>query len=99
MSEEYKGSDNETFSVSLQLRMGEATREVKLSAPTRPLTPVELLPVIQAFDSDVAALAEEASQRSGKAISCKAGCGACCRQIGCAGGLALFCPDSPHVSQ
>ena len=42
---------------------------------------MELLPVIQAFDSDVVALAEDASRQSGKTISCKAGCGACCRQL------------------
>ena len=81
MSEKSVVRDDETLSVSLHLRMGEASREVKLSAPTRSVTPVELLPVIQAFDSDVAALAEDASRRSGKTVSCKAGCGACCRQI------------------
>ena len=81
MTAESDNPDNETFSVSLHLRMGNASREVSLSAPTRPVTPVELLPVIQAFDSDVVALAEDASQQSGKAISCRAGCGACCRQL------------------
>ena len=43
MTTESENRDEETFGVSLQLRMGEASREVSLSAPTRPVTPVELL--------------------------------------------------------
>lgn len=81
MTTESENRDDDTLSVSLHLRMGEASREVSLTAPTRPVTAVELLPVIQAFDSDVVSLAEDASQQSGKTISCRAGCGACCRQL------------------
>ena len=66
---------------SLTLTMGEASRKVRLKVATRPQRPVELLPVLQLLQNEIVAVAEEAVEQQGKRISCKAGCGACCRQL------------------
>src|SRR5262245_40159889 len=64
----------------LQLTMGETKAAAVVQAPTRPMTVVDLLPVLQQFDNQVVELAETEVQRQGKRSSCCAGCGACCRQ-------------------
>lgn len=66
---------------TLTLTMGEASRPVRLKVATRPQRPVELLPVLQQFQNEIVAVSEEAVKRQGKTISCRAGCGACCRQL------------------
>lgn len=67
--------------VRLNLGFGGSRRAVAIQAPMRPLDQTELLPILQQFDNEVVALAEEESARQGKQISCCAGCGACCRQL------------------
>jgi len=49
--------------------------------PTEPITPVELVPALGRLADAVAADAAEQVRREGKEITCRAGCGACCRQI------------------
>ena len=66
---------------SLTLTVGEVSRPVRLKVTTRPQRPVEFLPVLQLFQNEIVAVAEEAATREGKSISCRAGCGACCRQL------------------
>lgn len=65
----------------LNLAFGESRRAVTIRAPMKPLDQTELLPILQQFDNEVVALAEEETTRTGKKISCCAGCGACCRQL------------------
>jgi Fe-S-cluster containining protein len=55
--------------------------EASLSVPTEP-APIEVwLPFLHAFANKAGQSAEEAVERAGKRISCKKGCGACCRQL------------------
>ena len=65
----------------LNLSFGGSRRAVAIRATMKPLDQIGLLPILQQFDNEVVALAEEASTRKGKRISCCAGCGACCRQL------------------
>jgi Fe-S-cluster containining protein len=62
-------------------RIGEDTVQLKFTVPEDACPPEALLPDVQALASQVAALAEERIRRVGRRISCKAGCGACCRQM------------------
>ena len=69
---------------NLRLRLGDAEAgEVlaKVRVPTGPIRPVDLLPVIQGLADALIDAAIEAVRREGKAVSCRAGCGACCRQL------------------
>jgi Fe-S-cluster containining protein len=65
----------------LNLAFGESRRPVSVLASMKPIDQMELLPILQQFDNEVVALAEDESARTGKKISCCAGCGACCRQL------------------
>ena len=64
-----------------RVRIGEDTVQLKFTVPEDTCPPEALLHDVQAFASQVAALAEERARRVGRRISCKTGCGACCRQM------------------
>lgn len=52
-----------------------------MSVPTGPIRLGELLPLAQSFGDAMAASVAKAVEGQGKRISCKKGCGACCRQL------------------
>jgi len=66
---------------NLRLKIGGEELLAKVSVPAAPIRPIDLLPVIQGLDDAVVDAAVEAVRRQGKTISCRAGCGACCRQL------------------
>jgi Fe-S-cluster containining protein len=57
------------------------TLNVQIKVPTAPIRVVDLLPVLMSFDDAVVGAYEKDTLRQGKTISCKKGCGACCRQL------------------
>jgi Fe-S-cluster containining protein len=59
---------------------GEPVR-FELTAPAGQATAREVLPVLQGLSSFLAQRAAEKTQAEGRAVSCRAGCGACCRQL------------------
>ena len=68
----------------LRLRVGGAQADevlAKVRVPVGPVRPVDLLPVLQGLADALVDAAIEAVRREGKAVSCRAGCGACCRQL------------------
>lgn len=64
----------------LVLDIGGEHFEMHLSIPAAPVKPRRMLPVFQKLTNTIVARGIEKSEAAGKAISCKAGCGACCRQ-------------------
>jgi Fe-S-cluster containining protein len=54
---------------------------LNVTVPNRPVARKELLPVFHAITEAVVASAVKKAQSQGEEISCKAGCGACCRQL------------------
>jgi Fe-S-cluster containining protein len=63
-----------------RLRIGAEILDVELSVPSKPTALGALLPMLRAFSTEVVAVAERREERAGRSISCRAGCGACCRQ-------------------
>jgi Fe-S-cluster containining protein len=64
-----------------QLSVGGEPFEINFTVPAKPVRLGRMLPVFQRLsdtfnDAGIAGL-----QKEGKSISCKAGCGACCRQL------------------
>jgi Fe-S-cluster containining protein len=55
--------------------------EAGVRVPLGPVSLPELLPVLHAFANALVSVAETRARESGKQISCRAGCGACCRQL------------------
>lgn len=72
---------SEMISGAGRVRIGEDTVEVKFTVPEAACSPEALLPDAQALANQIAALGETRARRLGRTISCKAGCGACCRQL------------------
>ncbi|QNI33782.1 YkgJ family cysteine cluster protein [Alloacidobacterium dinghuense] len=67
--------------VAFSLRIGEGTLNAKLDVPAGKTTLTELLPILQNFDSSIIDHVVSEATGAGHPVSCRAGCGACCRQM------------------
>jgi len=63
------------------LKAGNDVLRIEIRVPAEPIRPVDLLPTLMALDDALVSACEKEAVRQGKAISCKKGCGACCRQL------------------
>jgi Fe-S-cluster containining protein len=73
------------FEVKIRERLISASVEV----PAEPVSAVDLLPIIQAFDNAVVSAASE-----GFPVTCTKGCAACCRQV-----IAISETEAKHLLQ
>lgn len=71
----------ESVTANVELAVGGWRLQAKLSVPAGPTRLMELLPVFQAVDNAVVDLAVKQAEEEGETISCRKGCGACCRQM------------------
>ncbi|MGD0526015.1 MAG: YkgJ family cysteine cluster protein [Polyangiaceae bacterium] len=71
----------EKVRVEFELEMGDQGVRVALNVPVAPMPARRMLPVFQGLTQQVLDVAVAAVERAGEAVSCKAGCGACCRHI------------------
>jgi Fe-S-cluster containining protein len=62
------------------LKIGDEAAAFHLEVPDAPTTLEALMPVFQGLANEVARRAAGRAIAGGEAISCRAGCGACCRQ-------------------
>lgn len=67
--------------VSFSLRIGESTLKASLEVPAGKTTLTSLLPIIQSFESNMINQVVGEATEAGHPISCRKGCGACCRQM------------------
>jgi Fe-S-cluster containining protein len=55
--------------------------EIELAAPAGPATLEDLLPIFQGLSNLFTARGVARAEAQGRAVTCRAGCGACCRQL------------------
>src|SRR5688572_8812911 len=67
--------------LNFTLRVGERPIEIKTRLPVGEVRMVELLPILRKFNDVVVGASVEDAKEAGRTVSCRAGCGACCRQI------------------
>ncbi len=72
--------NNEWVTGNFVLRINDQPVEMEMTVPAYPIKPHRMLPVFQQMASAVVDSCVKAVEAEGKEISCKAGCGACCRQ-------------------
>jgi Fe-S-cluster containining protein len=72
---------DERIPFRIELTLCERTIEAETAIPDAPMRVADLLPVLLSFDSAVVGMAADKTQSDGLKISCRAGCGACCRQV------------------
>jgi Fe-S-cluster containining protein len=66
---------------SFTLRIGATEIPVEVTVPVGATTIEALLPVFEGLCNDLVARGEADAVAEGRTISCRAGCGACCRQM------------------
>ena len=64
----------------IKLNIGGRPLELRVSVPAKSTPVRRMLPVFQEMSNAFVALSAKDAEMAGKEISCKAGCGACCRQ-------------------
>lgn len=74
-------TNGDLVTATLKLRAGGEPLTLALTIPAGETTAEALLPVLQGLSSLFAARGEARVEQAGKTISCRAGCGACCRQL------------------
>ncbi len=73
-------SDTAWKTGSIRLNIGGRPATLEVSVPAEPVKPHRMLPVFQKMANGLVSLSVKAAEANGESISCKAGCGACCRQ-------------------
>jgi Fe-S-cluster containining protein len=74
-------NQDSTVQVDFTLKVGEGRLDASLQVPAGDVTLTQLLPVLQTLTSSVVDSAVRIANSEGYKVSCKAGCGACCRQL------------------
>jgi Fe-S-cluster containining protein len=67
--------------VEFALKVGEGKLNARIQVPAGQTNLTELLPIIQSFENSIIGGVVQSAAEAGFSISCKAGCGACCRQM------------------
>jgi Fe-S-cluster containining protein len=71
----------DSLTAHVRIPVGERFLDADITVPRADVKPVRLLPVLQSFTDSVVSIAIQDSETRGLAISCRKGCGACCRQV------------------
>src|SRR5260370_42180432 len=71
----------ETVTASVKMEVGDFVLGAQVSVPTMPVPLRLMLPVVHALAGALVDVAVQSVEQEGKAVSCKKGCGACCRQL------------------
>ncbi len=69
-----------TTTGSIALRIAAHTLNIEVTVPSDPVPLTDILPIFHGVANAVVEIAEARVARAGETISCRAGCGACCRQ-------------------
>ena len=72
----------DVVNVNVELTVNNRRLRATVPAPAGPVSPTRLLPVLQSLADTLVRLSiGQAAATNGQRLSCKAGCGACCRQL------------------
>jgi Fe-S-cluster containining protein len=75
------GEDERRATAKISLRIGDRELDVEIDVPPGPTRTAALVPFAHAVAEVAADVATEGSRAEGRPISCRKGCGACCRQL------------------
>jgi Fe-S-cluster containining protein len=70
-----------TITANAVLNLGGTRVKAALTVPTRPVPLGDLLPMLRMLTEAIVAQGVETERSEGKTVSCRKGCGACCRQL------------------
>ncbi len=73
--------DSGQVTATLRLSVGDIRLVHPMTVPAGPVPATDVVPALQRLVNAVVEAAEKRAQKMGKTISCRKGCGACCRQL------------------
>jgi Fe-S-cluster containining protein len=71
----------EFLTANVNLSISGRELRLEMTVPTGATRPVRMLPLFQSLADAFVEVEIKTAERSGKQVSCKKGCGACCRQL------------------
>jgi Fe-S-cluster containining protein len=71
----------EYLTANVGLKLAGERFELSVTVPTAPVSGSSILPILHTLSGALEAQARANVERDGKRISCRQGCGACCRQV------------------
>ncbi len=72
--------NEEWITGNVRLNVGGEPLDLQMTVPAQPVKPQKMLPIFQQMTNSFVGMGEQAVVQAGGRISCKKGCGACCRQ-------------------
>jgi Fe-S-cluster containining protein len=81
MADEPQKRSASAVKASFKLPVGGVYLNASANLPTGKTTLTELLPIVQGLENAIVGRVADEAQAAGTPISCRAGCGACCRQL------------------
>jgi Fe-S-cluster containining protein len=78
--EKIMANDGEWITGKVTLNFKGIPVDMEMTVPAKPVKARRMLPVFQTMTSSFVNLSVQAAEEAGREISCKKGCGACCRQ-------------------
>ncbi len=73
-------TEDEWVTGKVGLRIGGYPLDLEMTVPAKPVKPHRMLPIFHQMANAFADIGVQAVAEEGKSVTCKAGCGACCRQ-------------------
>ncbi len=70
-----------TQNIPVEITVFGGTLRASVPVPEGPVAPREMLPTFQGIAEAIIHMSIKAVEREGRSVSCRAGCGACCRQF------------------
>lgn len=67
--------------LQFEMKVGDSAISAAVTLPDEAIRPVDLLPVLHVFNDALIGVAVNKVEAAGEHVSCRAGCGACCRQV------------------
>jgi Fe-S-cluster containining protein len=80
--------------LSLEFTAAGRTIQATVSVPKDNLRMTDILPLLFSFSNALVMLGEDVAKEAGKPASCRAGCGACCRQL-----VPIGEPEALHIAE
>jgi len=73
-------AEDEWVTGNVSLKIGGYPLDMEMTVPAKPVKPHRMLPIFHQMANSFADIGVQAVESEGRSVSCKAGCGACCRQ-------------------
>jgi Fe-S-cluster containining protein len=72
---------SESATATIELSLSGVPVQAEITVPTGPTRPLRMIPIFHALADTIVEVALKSLEQQGVQVSCREGCGACCRQL------------------